>query len=271
MLAAAVILPMVALGLNVQSAGASGLTPALKPPTILTTGQIRYCSDISSPPIEFLNSKQRPIGSDIQIGTAIAKALHLKAVWEQTAFSGIIPALQAHHCDAILSQLYIKASRKTVVDFVPYMYSSESVTVPSANPGNITGFDTSLCGQTVSTVTGTTAQTELATLSSTCTSEGKSPVQAVLFTSDVQALQNMLTGRSTAYTTTSETGAYYMRADHNQFKFVGKPFGRILTGIAINKKSPKLLAALKHAFALVRKSGKYNKIMTKWGISRDEL
>ncbi len=245
--------------------------PALKPPAIVSAGKLQFCSDISSPPIEFLNSNQKPVGSDIGIGNAIAGKLHLKPVWQQTSFSGIIPALQAGHCDAILSQLYIKPARQAVVNFVPYMWSSESVTVPTANPGNITGLDLSLCGQKVATVTGTTAQTELSTVSDACTAAGKPAIGVVLYTSDPDALQSMMSGLSTAYTSTSETAAYFMRANKGTIKFAGDPFGQILTGIAVNKGNPKLLAAIRRAFAQMQLDGTYNRIMNQWGLHRDEL
>lgn len=266
--ALSVIVGLGTFGVGVSS-GATKST--VKPPTIISTGKLQFCSDMSSPPLESLNSSQQPVGSDIGIGNAIAAKMGLKAVWDQTAFSGIIPALQARHCDAILSQLYIKPARKLVVNFVPYMYSSESVTVPSNNPGNITGLDSSLCGQQVATVTGTTAQTELATVSSACTAAGKPAVQVVLFTSDPLALQSMLSGLSNAYTSTSETAAYYMRTNPGRFKFAGQPFGKILTGIAVDKGNAKLLKAIGHAFAQIKADGTYNRVMSQFGLQRDEL
>ncbi len=273
-LAVAMVFP-VGTALVAFGTGASAATkkpkPALKPPAIVSTGKLQFCSDMSSPPLEFLNANQTPVGSDIAIGNAIAGKLHLKAVWQQTAFSGIIPALQAGHCDAILSQLYIKPARQLVVNFVPYMWSSESVTVPTANPANITGLDSSLCGQTVATVTGTTAQTELSTVSDACTAAGKSAVNVVLYTSDPLALQSMMSGLSVAYTSTSETAAYFMRANPGTIKFAGQPFGQILTGIAVNKGNSKLFSAMKRAFAQMQLDGSYNKIMNKWGLHRDEL
>jgi len=271
-LALSVVFPLgVALGSLGTGASAASSRSTLKPPTIVSAGKLQYCSDMSSPPLESLTASQQPVGSDIGIGNAIAARMGLKAVWQQTAFSGIIPALQARHCDAILSQLYIKPARKLVVNFVPYMYSSESVTVPSANPGNITGLDSSLCGQKVATVTGTTAQTELATVSAACTAAGKPAVNVVLFTSDPLALQNMLAGLSDAYTSTSETAAYYMKTNPGRFKFAGQPFGKILTGIAVNKGNPKLLTAIQHAFAQIKANGTYNRVMSQWGLQRDEL
>jgi polar amino acid transport system substrate-binding protein len=62
-----------------------------------------------------------------------------------------------------------------------------------------------------------------------------------------------------------------MRAQPGTFKFAGQPFGKILTGIAVNKGNPKLLAAIQHAFAQVKANGSYNRVMAQWGLQRDEL
>lgn len=272
---ALVLAAVLPLGLVFGFYGGSGLASAsqttLKPPVVITSGTIRFCTDFSSPPTEFYSTSLKPEGSDVNIGDAIAAKMNVKVVWEETAFAGIIPALLAKHCDAILSDLYIKPARQLVVNFVPYMYGGESVVVPTANPGNITGYDTSLCGQTVSTVTGTTGQTELTSLDATCTADGKSAIQVDLFTSDVEALENMLTGQSTAYTTGTETAAYYMKKDPNKLKFEGPSFGKILTGIAVNKDDPKLHADITKAVSQIRKDGIYNKILAKWDIGRDAL
>src|SRR5262249_42279936 len=77
----------------------------------------------------------------IDIGTEIARRMGVKAEFKNTAFSAIIPALQAKQCDAILSQLFDKPKRREVVDFVDYMYSSQSFLVPKGNPKNIKSLD----------------------------------------------------------------------------------------------------------------------------------
>src|SRR4051794_6583763 len=127
-------------------------------------GTIRFCSDISSPPLEFYANGQQPTGSDIDLGNAIAARLGVKAEWVNTAFAGIIPALQAGHCDAILSQLLDKPARRAIVDFVDYMNSSEAIMVRKGNPDHVTGLS-GLCGLSVAAETGTTVADFLATQS----------------------------------------------------------------------------------------------------------
>src|SRR5512146_1164072 len=74
------------------SAG-SGSAPAKGTPAAATLpagalgqpGTIRFCSDISSPPLEFYANGQEPTGSDIDLGNAIAAHLGVKAEWVNTA------------------------------------------------------------------------------------------------------------------------------------------------------------------------------------------
>ena len=90
---------------------ASAATPASikPPPAIAQAGKIVFCSDISFPPFESYTSGNKAVGADVDLGTALAKLMGVKATWRNTGFDGIIPALQAKQCDAIISGLYDKA------------------------------------------------------------------------------------------------------------------------------------------------------------------
>lgn len=237
---------------------------------LVQSGTIHYCSDISSPPLEFYANGTQATGSDIELGNAIAAKLGLKPVWVNTAFSGIIPALQAGHCDAIISQLYDKPARRKVVNFVDYMNSSEALLVPKGNPRHITGLS-GLCGLTVATETGTTISVDLAAQSKRCTSSGKQAITDQTFLRDSDAVEQLGLGHVAAYGTTLESGAYDITKNNGRYQFAGKPFGQILTGIATRKDDPQLHAAIAHAFARVRADGKYQAIFAKWHLTGDEL
>lgn len=233
-------------------------------------GTIRYCSDISSPPLEFYVNGQQPTGSDVELGNAIAAQLGVKPVWVNTAFAGIIPALQAGHCDAILSQLFDKPARRAVVDFVDYMNSSEAVLVRKGNPLHISGI-ASLCGLHVAAETGTTVTDFLAQQSKTCTAHGRKPIAVQTFLRDSDALNQLGLGHVDAYGTTVETGGYDMSKNPATFQIAGPPFGQIPTGIATTKQNAALHRAIATAFAALQRNGTYQKIMTKWGLKLDML
>ena len=247
-------------------------TAAVKVPAsaLGQAGAIRYCSDISSPPLEFYVNGQQPAGSDIELGNAIAHELGLRPVWVNTAFAGIIPALQAGHCDAILSQLFDKPARRAVVNFVDYMNSSEAVLVRKGNPRHVTGV-AGLCGLNVAAETGTTVTDYLAQQSKACVAHGKKPIAVQTFLRDSDALNQLALGHVDAYGTTVETGGYDMSRNSGMFQIAGPPFGQILTGIATSKQNAALHRGIAAAFAALQRNGSYQKIMTKWGLKLDLL
>lgn len=251
--------------------GSSPATGAALPAGALAQpGTIRFCSDISSPPLEFYANGQQPTGSDIDLGNAIAAKLGVKAQWVNTAFAGIIPALQAGHCDAILSQLFDKPARRAVVNFVDYMNSSEAIMVRKGNPDHVTGLS-GLCGLSVAAETGTTVADSLTAQSKSCTSGGKKPIAVQTFLRDSDALSQLGLGHVAAYGTTVESGGYAITKNSGLYELAGPPFGQIATGIATAKKNTALHGAIAAAFAALRADGTYQQIMTKWGIGLDQL
>jgi len=254
----------------VAQAGTRGSAASSSPGPLVAAGTIHYCSDISSPPLEFYKNGTTATGSDIAIGNAIAAKLKLKPVWVNTAFSGIIPALQANHCDAIISELFDKPARRKVVSFVDYMFSSSAILVRAGNPLHISGL-AGLCGHHAAAETGTTIVDFFTAQSKKCTAQGKAAITVQTFLRDSDALEQLGLGHVDAYGTTVETGAYDMSKNHGRFQFAGKPFSPIPAGIAVRKNDPQLLNAIKQAFAAIKANGTYKSIMAKWGLTGDMI
>lgn len=245
-------------------------TPAVAPPAIETAGKIVFCSDISSPPIEFMDANNQPTGSDIALGNAIADQLGLEAVWSNIPFSGLIPALQAGNCDAILSQLFDKPARREVINLVDYMNSSQSILVASGNPKHVQSLD-DLSGLKVAVEDGTTIQTILTTQNDAFKKANKPLIDIVVFPKDTDALQQLQIGQVDAYGTTLETAAYYIGKAPNTFEVAGQPFGQILTGIGVVKTNTVLTNAIQTALNALKANGTYLQILTQFGIQGDAL
>ena len=164
--------------------------------TLVKDGQITYCSDISAPPLTYYDAPQKPVGAEIELGNALAAQLGVSANWANTGFNGIIPALQAKQCDAIVSQLYIKPEREKVVDFVPYMYASNTLLVTQEGAKDVKSAD-DLCGKKAAGQTGTTIVEYLTDQSTKCTAAGKAKIDIRQFTKDSDALQQLASASST--------------------------------------------------------------------------
>lgn len=256
------------IGAAILTPGAAYAGSAL-PASITSSKTLTFCSALSQPPMEFVNAQQQPIGLDVELGTELAKRLGLKVKWVNTPFAGLIPALQAGACDAIISQLFIKPARLQVVDMLPYMYSQEIILFKNGTP-TVDNLE-ALSGKKVASVTGTTATVLLNAENVKLKQEGKAPINIIDFPSNTDALQQLQFGQVAAYGVAYEIGRYYNQTAPGEFVTGGAPYFKILTGIATPKNDTGLRDALQGKLADMMKDGSYTSLFKKWDLSSDVL
>jgi len=242
---------------------------AIQPPAnIQSAGKIVFCSDITYPPEEsYKEGTTTPEGSDIDIGDNIAKRMGVKARFDNTGFDGIIAALLAKKCDAIISGMNDTPERLKQVAFVDYLKVGQSFMVKKGNPENITGI-ASLAGKSASVETGTTNKDYLDEQSKKLQSAGKKPISVVTFPKDTDAANALKTGRVDAYFGDSPPVAYYVKTDPSSFEVGGNPINPISIGIALRKSDTQLQSAVLAAVAAMYSDGTMTRIVSKWDLSR---
>jgi polar amino acid transport system substrate-binding protein len=243
--------------------GASITAPA----SIASAGKLVFCSDITYPPEEsYKQGTTTPEGSDIDIGNYIADKMGVKARFDNTGFDGIIAALLAKKCDAVISGMNDTPERRKQVAFVDYLKVGQSFMVKKGNPENITGID-SLAGKSASVETGTTNKDFLDAQSKRLTSQGKKAIKVVTFPKDTDAANALRTGRVDAYFGDAPVVAYYIEKTPDAFSLGGTPVNPISIGIAINKSNTELQSAVTKAIAMIYADGTMNTILTKWKLA----
>jgi polar amino acid transport system substrate-binding protein len=247
---------------------AARAAPAL-PEGVAASKTLTFCSAISQPPLEFMGAGSQPKGLDVDIGTEIAARLGLKAKWINIPFAGIIPALQAGHCDAILSQLFIKPARLKVIDMVPYMFSNEIVIERAGQPKYDDPHE--LSGLKAAGVTGTTGALLLQQANDDLKKEGKKPITVIIFPDNTPAMEQLQFGQVDAYAASYEIGRYYFKLEPGKFQAGGSPFFNIQAGIGVGKQNPGLRDAITAELAAMRQDGTYAKIFKKWDLDIDKL
>ncbi len=252
------------------STGLAHSAEVTPPESIAKAGKIVYCSSISAPPLEFYNEANEPVGSDIELGQALAEKMGVTAEYKNIAFSALIPSLLARQCDAIISQLFNKPKRREVVDFVDYMYSSQSFLVPVGNPKNIQGIE-DISGLKIAAQNGTTIQSLVEEQNKKFEAEGKAPAGLTVFPKDSDARQALQIGQVDAFGTTLESAAYFLKKEGEVFSIGGEPFNKIVTGIATHKGDPAVHDAVQKAFDAIKADGTYMEILTKWGLQGDAM
>jgi polar amino acid transport system substrate-binding protein len=265
--AAALVLIAVSLSAVGRGAKAADIAP---PAAVAQSGKIVFCSDMTGPPLEFLDESTKPVGSDIDIGREIAKRFGVKDEWNNIPFKGLIPALLAKQCDAVISQLFDKPERREAIGLVDYMNSSEALLVAGGNPKKLHNLD-DLSGFKVAVENGTTIADLLAEQNKAFQAAGKKPIDIVVFPKDTDALQQLQIGQADVYGTTLETAAFYISKAPGVFEVAGPPFHQILTAIGYRKDDQALGASLQKAIDAMKADGSLRTILKNWRIEGDML
>jgi polar amino acid transport system substrate-binding protein len=243
--------------------GASITAPA----SVSSAGKLVFCSDITYPPEEsYKQGTTTPEGSDIDIGNYIAEKMGVKARFDNTGFDGIIAALLAKKCDAVISGMNDTPERRKQVAFVDYLKVGQSFMVKKGNPEHITGLD-SLAGKSASVETGTTNKDFLDAQSKRLTSQGKKAIKVVTFPKDTDAANALRTGRVDAYFGDAPVVAYYIEKTPDAFSLGGTPVNPISIGIAINKANTELQSAVTKAIDMIYSDGTMDTILIRWKLA----
>ncbi|MBV8429324.1 MAG: ABC transporter substrate-binding protein, partial [Hyphomicrobiales bacterium] len=218
----------------------------------------------------FLDESTKPVGSDIDIGREIAKRFGVKDEWNNIPFKGLIPALLAKQCDAVISQLFDKPERREAIGLVDYMNSSEALLVAAGNPKKLHKLE-DLSGVKVAVENGTTIADLLAEQNKAFQASGKKPIDIVVFPKDTDALQQLQIGQADVYGTTLETAAFYMSKAPGVFEVGGPAFHQILTAIGYRKDDQALGSSIQKAIDAMKADGSLKAILKKWQIEGDML
>ncbi|OKH69179.1 ABC transporter substrate-binding protein [Mycolicibacterium obuense] len=240
----------------------------VQPPAILQAGTLKICApNDGTPPNVYHDESGELVGSEVDLGKALATQMGLKPQFVESSFAAVIPTLQAKQCDVIMAQLYIKPEREAVVDFVPYVYSGTGIAVAKEKPADVTGLDDSLCGKKVMVAVATTAESLAMEQSDKCTAAGKPAVDVNRSNQADVSLQQLQNGQVDAFMDTAETLGYYQTKTGAKIQTVGAPFGTIKIGAATLKGNTALHDAIAAALGELESNGTYGKILDEWGMS----
>jgi len=240
------------------------------PAALAGKGVINYCATIDNPPRAYFDEKQQPIGFEVELGTEIASRMGLKVNWVQLKFPGLVPALQAQQCDAIMQELFIRAERLEIIDMVPFSRTGQQIVVRRTDNSLGAGLE-DLSGKKLAVPNGTTIHNLAVEANKKLKDLGKPEINLVVLPTTTDTFQQLATSQVDAVGTTSTAGAYYVRLRPNDFKAKGDPFGLIGTGIGIRKGNTDLTNAVKRSLDSLVADGSYKKLIEKWNMQGMEL
>lgn len=249
---------------------ASAQTRIAAPAALAGKGTITYCATLDNPPRAYFDEKQQPIGFEVELGTEIAARMGLKVNWVQLKFTGLVAALQAQQCDALMQELFIRPERLEIIDMVPFSRTGQQIVVRKndASPGATLE---DLSGRKVAVPNGTTIHNLAIEANKKLKEAGKPEINLVVLPTTTETFQQLAAGMVDAVGTTSTAAAYYVRLRPNDFQPKGSPFGLIGTGIGIRKGNTELVNAIRASLDSIIADGTYKRLIEKWNMQGMEL
>lgn len=234
------------------------------PAKIKSAGKIVFCTDVGFPPWEMLDpATQQPVGFDIDIGAAVAKAMGVTSEHKNIGFDGLIPALQAGQCDAIISGFYDKPERRKVVDFANYAKTGSSLIFKADSPITVKTL-ADMSGKKVAVGVGTAGEGTMNEANEALKKAGKPEITVVAVPTSAEAFQQLAAGLVDAYLGSTDQAAYYNKQKPGSVKLGGEALISFPTGIATLQKDKELNAAFEAALKAIRGNGDYDKVLKTW-------
>jgi polar amino acid transport system substrate-binding protein len=250
------LLALIAALAVVGTAGAShSVTSPVK-------GSFKYCSDPTFPPMESTTPAGKAVGFDIDMATAIGKLWKVKANFVQTAFPGLLPALDSQKCHMVISGIFITPDRVKQFPAVGYMKTHRALVVRAGNPKGIKG-PNDLSGIVVAVQAGTKYEEYLKNLNDQFKSSGRAQFTLQSYPGDNDAVAQLLIGRADAVLTQDTSGAFQKKAHPGKLAIAYLFPETDAFGIYYRPSDTKLGTALRAAIKTLKKNGTLKKIAKK--------
>ena len=235
------------------------------PSEIKSKGSILFCTELAYPPWEMINPEtNEPDGFDVEIAAAIAKGMGVSSEHKDISFDGLIPALQAGQCDAIISGLANRPARREVVDFVDYAIAGNSLLTKAGSSAEYNSLE-DLSGLKVSVAVGSYLEEELKTANEKIAAAGKKEMTIVALTSGTDAFQQLVAGLADVYLGSTDQAGYFNKQKPGLVRIASPQLLTLTVGIATLHKDKNLHNAIKSSLKNMMGSGEYQKILDNWG------
>lgn len=247
-----------------KSTPSTTVTPGATPQPLTAGGNFAICTDVPYPPAEYQENGQF-VGYEIEIMNEIAKKLNARPVYTATPFSGIIQALDAKRCDAIISSMNVTPEREAQVAMIEYLQIGQSMMVLNGSTLQINSLD-DLAGLRVGAQAGPLRGT-LYKKNVEFQATGVAKMKIGNFPDAASSITALQAGKLDVVYTDSPVVADYVNRLPDQFAFAGAPIDSLPVGIAVRKADTALANAIADAVQAMYKDGTMKTILSKWRIT----
>ncbi|WP_211247746.1 ABC transporter substrate-binding protein [Cryptosporangium arvum] len=233
------------------------------PDALKTDGKLLVGVDSSYAPNEFLAEDGKTIqGFDIDLFTAVAQKLGLKAEFQTADFDAIIPGISSGKYEVGVSSFTINDERKKTVDMISYFNAG---TQWAAKKGASIDIENA-CGKKIAVQQGTVQVEDITARSKKCTTAGKPAIKIDQYDGQDQATAAVVSGKDEATLADSPIAAYAVEKTNGQLELVGDIYDAAPYGYVVKKAQGDFSQAVADATKALIADGSYKTILEKWGV-----
>lgn len=234
------------------------------PQKIKDAGKIVVGSDASYAPNEFLADDGKTVqGMDVDLFTAVAAKLGLKAEFQNAGFDTIILGVTSGKYDVGVSSFTINDERKKSVNMVSYFNAGTQWVVKSGNPKKVD--PDNACGLNIGVQKGTVQIDDLTARSKKCTDAGKPAIKQIIDADQSKVTASVISGKSDAMLADSPVGLYAVKQTKGQLEALGDIYDAAPYGFVVPKDQTDFAQAIADALKAMAADGSYKAALDKWG------
>lgn len=247
------------------SAQSADLVKASTLTQILKRKELKVGLEAGYLPFEMRNKKGAIIGFDVDLATAMAKAMGVKLTLVNTAWDGIIPSLMTKKFDIIMSGMTITQKRNLQVNFcIPYITVGQTVLASVKLKDKVKSYqDLNDPKYTIAVKLGTTGDF--------ATQKYLPKAKRVAFEDEQVCIQEVIQGRADAHVYDQPQCAVKNAQYPGKFIFLDEPFTFEPLGWAVRKGDPDFMNWLNNFLRQIKGDGSYDEMYKKWFLSGDWL
>jgi polar amino acid transport system substrate-binding protein len=227
-------------------------------------GTFTFCTDPSFPPMELASSSGAIGGFDVDMASALAHTFGETSKPLKTAFPGLIPALNAKKCDAVISGIFVTPDRLKQAGAAGYMETHRVLVVRSGNPKHVTGPNATLKGLSAVVQAGTKYEEYLNSVKS------KLGFNLQSYPGDNDAVAQVIIGRADVDLTQDTSFAFQAKAHPGKIA-VAYTFPQKDTFGVYYRKGDPVGAKIKAGLAKLKSNGTLARLAAKYKIPAGDV
>ena len=218
---------------------------------------LRFATEASYPPFEFVDSDNKIQGFDVDLANALCKEMDATCTFTNQAFDSLIPSLKFRRFDAVMAGMDITPDREKQVLFSKPYYDNSAIFI--AQKGKMADV-AALKGKRVGVQNGTTHQKYL--------SDKHSDITVVPYDSYQNAVLDLKNGRIDAVFGDTAVVNEWLKQNANLAplgeKVTDKDYFGTGLGIALRQGNSELQGKFNAALEKIKADGTYKTIYSKW-------